>query len=119
MANYGNFNFNRKRKGKKIIIAVGCVIVLLLAVVFYIGITAGSDGEGMERVSSAVAENTQLKQQISELNGQIEKMQKEIDDLNAQLALRPTIAPTPYAAQGGVAPSLPPASTLSPREGIR
>ncbi len=119
MANYGNFNFNRKRKGKKIITAVVCIIVLLLAVVFYIGITAGSDSEEMQRVSSAVAENTQLKQQISELNNQIEKMQKEIDDLNAQLALRPTIAPTPYAAQGGAAPTLPPVSTLSPREGIR
>lgn len=119
MANYGNFNLNKKRKGRKIIIAVVCIAVILLAVVFYIGITAGSDGEGMQRISSVVSENTQLKEQVSELNDRIAKMQKEIEDLNAQLEARPTIEPTPYAAQGTVMPTATPASTLSPRDGIR
>ncbi len=119
MANYGNFNFNRKRKGKKIIVVVGCVIVVLLAVVFYIGITAGSDSEEMQRVSAVVAENTQLKQQVSELNDEVSKLQKEIENLNAQLALRPTTAPTPYAAQNVAAPTATPSAPISPRGGIR
>ncbi len=119
MANYGNFNLNRKRNGKKIIIAVASIAVIILALVFYIGLTAGSESEDMERISSAVAENVQLKQQISELNNEIAKKQQEIDDLNAQLELRPTIAPTPYMAQGGVMPTLTPAPTLSPRGKIR
>ncbi|MGN0106558.1 MAG: hypothetical protein ACI4A5_02520 [Hominilimicola sp.] len=119
MANYGNFNFNRKRKGKKIIIAVVCIIAVLLAVIFYIGITAGSDSEEMQRVSAVVSENTQLKEQVSELSDEISKLQKEIEDLNAQLEARPTIAPTPYAAQGAEIPAATPAPTLSPRGGIQ
>lgn len=121
MANYGNFNFNKKRKGRKFIIAVVCIAAVLLAVIFYIGITAGSGRD--ENISSAVAENTQLKLQIGELNDKIEKMQTKIDDLNAQLDARPTIAPTPYTPQGGVAaeasPTPFPKETISPRGGIR
>ena len=119
MANYGNFNFNRKRKGKKIIIAVVCIAALLLAVVFYIGITAGSDSEEMQRVSAVVAENTQLKEQVSELSEQISRMQKEIEELNAQLEARPTTAPTPYTAQDVAAPTATPSAALSPRGGVQ
>lgn len=117
MAGYGNFNLNKKRKGKKLIIAVVCIVVLIIAAVFYIGITAGSSGEEMERISAAVEENTQLKIQINELNDQIEKMQEAIDNLHAELEARPTIAPTPYAMQGEVMPTETPAAAISPRAG--
>lgn len=114
MASYGNFNINRKKKGKKALTVIICIAVILLAIVFYIGITAGSDGEGMQRVSTAVEENTKLKEQISELEQTISLMQSEIDGLNAQLEARPTIQPTPYTAQGVVVPT-PTTAAISPR----
>ena len=119
MASYGNFNFNRKRKSKKIIIAVVSIVVILAAAVFFIGITAGSDGEGMERISSVVEENTQLKMEISALNDKIARMQTEIDDLNAELMARPTPEPTPYTAPDDVAPVETPQTIVSPRGSLR
>lgn len=86
---YTNADFGKRRKRKRIAIIITVIVVLILAVIFYIGITAGSDGERMERISSAVEENTQLKLQIDELNEQIEEMQTEINDLKAQLDARP------------------------------
>ena len=119
MAGYGNLNLNKKRKGKKIIAALLIVALAAVAVVFFIGITAGSDGEEMERVSSAVEENTRLKMQISELNDTIAKMQATIDDLNAQLAARPTPVPTPYTAPDTVVPEPSPQGNISPRGSLR
>ncbi len=119
MANYGNFNFNRRKKNKKIVIAVICAAAVL-AVIFYLGIVSG--GDGMNNTSSVVSENTRLKLEIGELNDKIEKMQATIDDLNLRLEARPTIAPTPYAVSESPAPSSTPTplprETTSPRGGI-
>lgn len=120
MANYGNFNLNKKRKGKKIIVAVVSVIICLAAIVFFIGITVGSDGTEMEHVSSVVEENTYLKMQISELNDAVARMQKEIDDLTAQLASMPTPVPTQYGMPDGTEqPTETPRGNISPRGSLR
>lgn len=112
MANYGNFNFKRKRKNKKIIAIIVCVAAVLAAVILYLGIVYG--GGSMENTSSAVAENTRLKLEIGELNDKIDKMQSVIDDLNASLEARPTVAPTPYAVAQSPQPS--PSATAVPNE---
>ena len=93
MAGIGNFNINRKKKGNKLLIAAAVIVILFFAVVCYIGIVAGSHGEAMQEISSAVAENTQLKQQINEQNGEIAKLREEVASLNAQLEARPTAPP--------------------------
>ena len=66
MSNYGNLNINRNknRKGKKIIIALICIAVLILAFI-----------------------------KVNELNDQIAQMQEEIDSLHAELEAMPTIEP--------------------------
>ncbi len=117
MSGYGNFNLNKKRKGKKAGIAVGIVAVLLIIGICYIGITAGSDN--MEHISTAVQENVQLKQQISELNDQIAQLNEEIANLNAELGTRPTIAPTPYEMLIEPIATDMPEETISPRTGRR
>jgi len=117
MSGYGNFNLNKKRKGKKARIAIGVIAVLLFVGICYIGITAGSDD--MEHVSTAVQENVQLKQQISELNDQIARLNEEIVNLNAELGMRPTIAPTPYEMLIEPIATDVPEETISPRTGRR
>ena len=119
MANYGNLNINKRKKGRKIMVAAIVLVVILAAALMFIGIVAGSDGEKMEYVSSVVEENTRLKMQISELNDTITKMQTTIDDLNAQLAARPTPIPTPPAAPDTVIPTEPPQGNISPRGSLR
>lgn len=119
MANYGNFNINKRKKGKKIITAAIIIVVIFAAALLFIGIIAGSDGEKMEYVSSVVEENTRLKMQISELNDTINKMQTTIDDLNAQLAARPTPEPTPYTAPDAAVPTASPQGNISPRGSLR
>lgn len=116
---YGNFN--RKRKGRKVIIAVICAVIVLLAVIYYIGMTVGSDSNEMQQISSAVAENIQLKEQISELNEQIERQRREIENLEEQLESRPTEAPIIEGSQPPeVSPSpLPDVQQRSPRQGVR
>lgn len=116
MAGYGNFNFNKKKKGNKIGIAVLCVAVLIAAAVFYIGVTAGSNGEEMERISSAVAENTALKERISELEEKIASLEQQIADKEAELSERPTARPALEDTQNTPPPASKP---LSPREGLR
>lgn len=119
MANYGNFNFNKKKKKKKIWgIAVGGVAVIIV-VLFYIGLTAGSDAENAQSISSAVAENTKLKEEIYDLNNQLAEMQETIDNLNEELEARPTLEPTPYNAPSNVVPTQIPVETISPRTGRR
>ncbi len=117
MALYGNFNINKKKKGKKIIIAAICIVSCAAAAVFAVGIIAGSRSGKTDTISSAVEENTQLKIQINELNDKIVKMQETIDSLKESLDARPTIAPSPAAS----APVSSPSATrdaISPREGI-
>jgi cell division protein FtsB len=112
MAFYGNFN--RRRKGKKIITAVICTAIILLAVIFYIGLTVGNDGDEMQRISSAVAENTQLKEQISSLTQQVEQLQEEVTNLNEQLEAQAAATPLPSALPSTTAPEATP-SKISPR----
>ena len=104
MAQYGNLKLRAKKRGHKIYIVICAVVFVIIAILFYIGITVGSGSGEMERMSTAVQENTQLKTQVSELNSEIERLNSEIEglnaeiaDLNAELEARPTALPAPTA----------------------
>ena len=83
----------KKRSTKKIVIVIVCIVVFLLAVLMFIGITAGGMRDEKEQISAAVQENVQLKQMIDNLNTQIEEQQAKIDELQLQLDSRPTEPP--------------------------
>lgn len=121
MARYGNFNINKKKKRNKPLIAVVCALAAVLIVLFIIGVTAGSDGEEMARMSTAVRENTELKNEVSELTAEIDRLNAEINDLKAQLEAMPTLPPAETLAPGEAPAAeitVTPAPPMSPREGI-
>lgn len=120
MTVYGNFNINKKKKKNKLWIAVVCIAAVLAALVCYIGIVAGSDSEGMRQISSAVAENTQLKEQVNELNAEISRLNEEIASLAAQLEARPTAAPAMPASTADTSNNTAASDTvIPPRTGRR
>ena len=113
MANYVNFNTAKPRKSKKYIIAILCVTAFLLACVYVIGIIANMNGKSGQEAASAVSENVQLKQEISEKDAEIERLNGEIASLRGELDTRPTPAPaeaspaptaSPTDAEGAVSP---------------
>lgn len=119
MAVYGNFNANKK-KGNKLLVVICCVAAMIFIAVCIIGIVAGSNGESMQHISAAVAENTQLKEQINELNAEISRLNEEIVSLGSQLEARPT-APPQMSEPPRATPSADNSSTgmINPREDRR
>ena len=101
------------RKGQKRAI----VQYTLIAFIFYIGITVGSNNDKSNQIADAIQENTELKLKVNELNDQIAQMQEEIDSLHAELEAMPTIEPT--LPSGSPAPSVSPTSPISPRIGVQ
>lgn len=110
MAQYGNFNVNRKSKGKRIAAAAVLTAAVIVIAIYVIGLIAG--GSDSERVSSAVAENVRLKEQVSEMSERIAFLEKENEELSARIASMPTAAPT-AAPQTTVQPT--PSQNTSPR----
>lgn len=128
---YDNLNYAKKRKGKKIVIAVICILIIILAFIFYVGITVGST-DGKDNISDVIRENTELKLKVNELNEEIVKLQAEIDLLNGELEVRPTPEPSPSASplptasvspspspSASSTPTSSPQSPISPRIGVR
>ena len=95
MSNYVNFNTVKPRKSKKYIVAVVCALAALLVCIYIVGIIVGVNDEQGQEVSSAVSENVQLKQQISEKDAEIERLNNEIAALRGELDARPVQEPTP------------------------
>ena len=95
MANYVNFNTAKPRKSRKYIIVILCVTAFLLACVYVIGIVAGMNGNRGQEAASAVSENVQLKQEISEKDAEIERLNGEIAALQGELDARPEPQPSP------------------------
>lgn len=112
MAQYGNFNGNNRSKGKKITFAAASAAAIIV-LIYIIGIFAG--GENAERVSSAVAENVRLKEQVSEMSERIAFLEQENEELNARIAFIPTAEPIPEAPQETLQPT--PSQNTSPRGG--
>lgn len=110
---YTSIGSKQKKKGRKLIIVLICIAAALLIGLGIVGAIAGSQSDTRAQVSEAVAENTQLKQQIDYLNGEVERLNAEIERLGSELASRPvspTAAPTPNnTASDG---------RISPREGM-
>lgn len=97
MAQYGNFNFNRKNKHRKIIIIAVCAAAALAVAVYIIGLIVSVGGARAERITSAVAENVRLKEQVSALSERVAYLEQENEELNARLALVPEPEPSPYS----------------------
>ena len=110
---YKSINTKKQSKLKKLLIILAVIVVLGLVFLWIVGAIAGSDSAENQNISAAVAENTQLKQQVSDLEQQIADLQMQIDGLNNDLAARPTIELTPYVPAGGVLPV--PTETTAPR----
>lgn len=112
MAQYGNFNSNSRSRGKKIT-AAAIIAAAILVVIYIIGLFTG--GENAERVSSAVAENVRLKEQVSEMSERIAFLEQENEELNARIAFMPTASPATEAPQNTVQPT--PSQNTLPRGG--
>jgi len=99
----------------KVLIIAAAVI---LAALYIIGLTLGSNSRGRSEVSQAVAENRELRDsltakddRINELEAEVKRLKGEVERLNDEIAAMPTLPPelpaeTPAAEQG------------SPRDGV-
>ena len=105
MANYVNFNTAKPRKSKKYIIVILCVTAFLLLCVYVIGIIANMNGKSGREAASAVSENVQLKQEISEKDAEIERLNGEIAALRGELDARPTPAPAESSPEPSPVPT--------------
>lgn len=114
MAQYVNFNSNKRNKRKRIITAGVVMAVVIVLAVYIIGIFTGNSDE-RERVSSAVSENVRLKEQVSEMSERIAFLEQENEELHAQLALAPTPAPTAEVPEASIQPTASPVQNTSPR----
>lgn len=112
---YGKISGKQKRKGEKVLIIAACVVGAVIIALAIIGIVVGADSAHHREISSSIAENSDLKQQVEELNAKIEDLNKKIDELGGELAARPTVAPEETPAPS-VSPSPSPAARVSPRE---
>ena len=123
MNNYTNrFNITkRNNKPKKILVAIGAILVFLMIVVMFVGIIAGSNSQKNQNISTAIAENTQLKQQVAEQQAKIDALSAEVEELRAMLSQLPQAEPTPYVPQEGEVPQQPEQAEnpTSPRDDMR
>ncbi|MCD8391316.1 MAG: hypothetical protein LUD03_05710 [Firmicutes bacterium] len=85
---------NNKKKKRKLWLIPVCIIAALLLAVFVLGIILNITNADRESIVAAVEENTELKQQIAELEEQVESLQAENAELNTQIEALPTPEPT-------------------------
>ena len=91
------FRFKRNNnKVKKPLKLIGIIAAFILAVIMFIGIIAGSDSAENRNISAAIAENTQLKQQLEDAYAQIDTLSAEIARMREQIEAMPSPSPTPY-----------------------
>jgi len=93
---YGSYQRQRKRDGKKrffIILALLVSIGFVVWITVFFGMLGKHDVENMTK--DLVYEITELKLQLEEKDDEIEALNQKILEYEAELAVRPTIAPTP------------------------
>ena len=94
MAGYANYTAgSRGRRIKKLIIGIVCSVLIVLAAIYIIGLLVGVNDERGQEVSATVSENVALRQQVSEKDDEIERLNNEINSLKAQLENRQTPPP--------------------------
>lgn len=93
--NYSTVGGGRKkvRRIVKIIIAV-CLFALIG--LYVLGATLGSDSEQRQKISQAIEENKQLRDELKAKDERINELEEETRQLKAELDAVPTPAPTPY-----------------------
>lgn len=91
-----NYTLGRKKKIKTAVKIAVIILVIILAGLYILGATLGSDSEARNAVSSAIKENNRLKSEISAKDERINELDNRVKELEAQLGAIPTQAPTPY-----------------------
>lgn len=95
-----SFKFRRRdTRGKRVMKVAIAILAFFLIVVLFVGIITDFEGAESGNISAAIAENTQLKQRVEELTAENERLKSEIERLNGEIALLPTIEPTPYVPE--------------------
>lgn len=124
MASYGKYTAGSRGKTvKKLVIGIVCTVLIVLAAIYIIGLIAGVNGERGREISAAVSENVALRQQVSEKDDEIERLNNEINSLRSQLENRqtpePSVSPEPSAPpeSGGAYRYSGDDDYLSPRSG--
>ena len=69
-----------KRYNKAVVVIVS-IIAVMLVILMTVGIIVGSDNERSKEISTAIEENTQLKQLVEEQQEQIEELTAENEKL--------------------------------------
>ena len=94
MAGYANYTAgSRGRRIKRLIIGIVCGVLVVLAAIYVIGLLVGVNDEQGREISATVSDNVALRQQVSEKDDEIERLNNEIKSLKAQLENRQTPPP--------------------------
>lgn len=112
---YGSYQTQRKRDSKKrfiIILALLISIGLIVWLTLFLGTMGRQDFGDMTK--DLVSEITELKLQIEEKNDEIAALNQKILEYEAELAIRPTIAPTPVPPPNETVMAGQPTPTPSP-----
>ena len=92
-----NFTFNQQRKKtKKLLTTLGIILVICFILISIVGIISGSNSAESQNINAAIAENTQLKQQIEEQKIQIEELNAKIAQLTQQIENGVVVEEEPY-----------------------
>ncbi len=121
---YGSYGTKRKTDKKKkffITLAVLAAIGIIVWVTLFFGTISRRDLGAM--MKGSVNEITQLKLQLEEKDDEIAALNRKIEQYEAELAVRPTLAPTPVpppneavlAGQATAAPTQAPTATKRPK----
>ncbi len=92
-----NFTFNQQRKKtKKLLTTLGIILVVCFILISIVGIISGSNSAESQNINAAIAENTELKQQIEEQKIQIDELNAKIAQLTQQIENGVAVEEEPY-----------------------
>ena len=94
METYG-LNQRKRKKYRTIPIFIAAAVVVFI---FVVGIIVKVGGKEHDEISSAVTENTQLKQQIAQLEEENQILKAQNEELRGAVLAIPTAAPSPQAS---------------------
>lgn len=93
---YGNTQSRKRRKIKRYVTGICIILFIVFAALFIIGIFTSDTAEYEMRVT-AIEENHILKEQISGLEEEIERLKSELEEKNSVDKTEATVSPSPSA----------------------